>query len=357
MTITGINIEWLAVNEAPRQREPFMGQSLVALDDSGKSLIASRIVSAISLGGHCVTVVPRNDSANSVFDMTTSMLDVNEDDFISISHRLTKKLNDEQRKVATKDGVAIFMRGNCLLDEEQVRFISIIKAEPDKGLHKTVRGDSINLQVIDNMFLGHSQRLLKMSFFIEENKPNTISRPRSKDDFSVRVYDHTMQNSSNGEAARYFYHSFLDCDLPEDAPRLTAKFYESISEIIRGIETESFGIELADKIAYKHQLTAYMQNQETMINPVEFARICFPESLRAYFINKCREENLINSFSKDISLIQRKLNKQSIKIRSKDHYGVLIVASAEDMRKYVDVGKTDNEGWTNLRILGNVEQY
>jgi hypothetical protein len=195
--------------------------------------------------------------------------------------------------------------------------------------------------------LGDSQRLIKIAFFIEESGPDSESAGgRLPEDFSVKVFDHLMQSSGNGDAAAYFYGSFLKCKLSNNAARQSKQFFEVVHSFI-----DKMPVSQADRVAYKGDLISYFcQNRET-IEPRTFAREVLPEAHQVAFVKRCRDEGIGQAFSKELDMIKGKLRRQSLKFSS----NVTLYAPSDVFRDAVKIIGTSEDGWTELKIRGSIE--
>ncbi|MDR2034264.1 MAG: nucleoid-associated protein [Helicobacteraceae bacterium] len=349
MSITDIQIERLIAHEAPKacdSRTPVRSDSLITLDTEGRRLMSERLNEALALGSHCVDVTVSDNTVECSFNLIASMLNATGDDFIERSKTLADRLTSAQRQGSIKAGVAIFIQGECINDnEDPTRFITVIKAETDRGFRQNVTGDGITLDLIDNMLMSSSQRLLKIGFFVEETK-RLIKEQHYPDDFSIKVYDHAMQKSVSGNAATYFCVSFLGCRPAENAKRKTKEFFEMTLEIVRSWTD----MDSITKVNTRSNLTAYMRSNETIINPIEFARNYIPQSHQDRYIQECRDKNIAESITKDVSLIKARIKKTSIKFSSQ----VTIVAPPDIFSDSVHIDAVEQE-WTMVRIRGIAE--
>jgi len=241
----------------------------------------------------------------------------------------------------------MFVQGTCSADGRPSRFLAIIKADSDQALYKRVSGESITLTYVSDMLLGESQRLIKIAFFIEEaGRDGESAGGRQPEDFSVKVFDHLMQTSGNGDAAAYFYSTFLKCKLSHNAARQTKQFYEVVRSFI-----EEMPVSQAKRVAYHGDLISYFRQNRATLEPRTFARDVLPEAQQDAFVKKCREEGITQAFSKELALVKGKLQRQSVKFSS----NVTLYAPSEVFRDAVKIIGTSDDGWTELKIRGSIE--
>jgi hypothetical protein len=352
MNITNVDITRVIAHEVVRasritERPPVLSDNLVDLNESGKALVGTRLVNTVASGSHCVDVTVDDGSAGSPFDRATAMLDADDEGFVANSKLLAGALSKSQTAGPIKSGSAMFVQGTCSADGTASRFLAIIKADSDQALYKGVSGEIITLTYVSDMLLGESQRLFKIAFLIEDTRRSgTSSAGRQPDDFSVKVFDHLMQTSGNGDAAAYFYSTFLRCKLSLNAARQTKQFYGVVRSFI-----EEMPISQVERVAYHGDLISYLRQNRETLEPRTFAQDVLPQAHRDAFVRKCREEGIIQAFSKDLDLVKGKLRRQSVKFSS----NVTLYAPSEVFQDAVKIIGTSQDGWTELKIRGSIE--
>lgn len=352
MNITNVEITRVIAHEVVRasliaERPPVLSDVLVVLDEKGKTLVARRLVDTVASGSHCVDVTVDDSSAGSPFDKATAMLDVDDDGFVANSKHLAGSLSTSQAAGSIKAGSAIFVQGTCSADSRQSRFLAIIKADSDQALYKGVKGDTITLTYVSDMLLGESQRLIKIAFFIEDAVcDNDFAAVRQPDDFSVKVFDHLMQKSGDGDAAVYFYSTFLKCKLSHNAARQTKRFHDLTRSYIDAIPVSQ-----TERVAYHGDLISYFRRNTVTLEPRTFAQDVLPPAHQDAFIRMCREEGIDQAFSKNLDLLKGKLRRQSVKFSS----DVTVYASSDVFRDAVKIIGISDDGWTELKIRGTIE--
>lgn len=332
------------------ERPPVFSDEILTLDQKGNDLIGKRLTSAIASGSHSVDVTVADATKGSPFDHVVSLLEQDNEEFISNSKHLANSLSLAQTTGTIKSGTAIFIQGKCVADGKESRFIAVIKADSDQGFYKNIDADNhITLTYVSDMLLGESQRLIKIGFFLEEEKPDPVflqdGVERKPEEFSIKIFDHALQNSSDGNAARYFYGTFLKCRQAENAARKTKEFFEVAKDYINNLD-----ISQEEKVDLRGDLISYMRGNKAVIEPRTFAKEILPENLQDIFLNICLESRISDAFIKDTSLIKRKLKRQSIKFTSQ----VIMYATPEVFRESIKIGDV-KDGWTEVRIKGLIE--
>lgn len=355
MNIANLEIERVIVHEVVRasefnERPPILSDRLIPLDGHGKELVGKRLVSTVASGSHCVDVTVDDATAGSPFDHATTMLDAKDTAFVEASQHLAKSLSTAQTAGPIKSGSAIFVQGTCSAEGQQSRFLAIIKADSDQGFYKQVKDDQVILNYVSDMVLGESQRLIKIAFFIEDHEPDPLdegaSSLRRPEEFSVKVFDHMMQNSGEGNAAIYFYSTFLKCRLADNAARNTKIFYQTAREFINQMKVAQ-----EEKVEFYGDLVAYLRGNRATLEPRTFARDVLPQAHHDPFIKKCREMGLTQAFTKNLDLLKRKLSRQSVKFSS----NVTLYAPPDVFRESVKISNASIDGWTELKIRGTIE--
>jgi hypothetical protein len=352
MNITNIEITRVIAHEVVRtsqiaERPPILSDDLVVLNDKGKTLVGKRLIDTIASGSHCVDVTVDDSGTGSPFDKATAMLDADDNQFVTYSKHLAHSLSTAQTAGPIKSGSAIFVEGTCSADGNPSRFLAIIKADSDQALYKGVSGENITLTYVSDMLLGESQRLIKIAFFIEEEgRDGDPTTGRQPEDFSIKIFDHLMQTSGNGDAATYFYSTFLKCKLSHNAARQTKQFYELVRSFI-----EEMPISQVERVEYHGDLISYFRQNRATLEPRTFAQDVLPTAQRDAFMQKCREAGITQAFSKELDLLKGKLRRQSVKFSS----NVTLYAPSEVFRNAVKIGDTSEDGWTELKIHGSIE--
>jgi hypothetical protein len=352
MNIANIEIIRIIAHEAVRasqiaERPPLLSDDLVTLDAKGKSLVGKRLIDTVASGSHCVDVTVEDATVGSPFEKTSAMLDLDDDEFVANSKHLANSLSSAQTAGPIKSGSAMFVQGTCAADGRPSRFIAIIKADSDQALSKRVKGESITLTYVNDMLLGESQRLIKIAFFIEEAAPDgQSSASRHPDDFQVKVFDHLMQTAGNGDAATYFYRTFLKCKLAHNAARQTKQFFDVARAFI-----DEMPVSQADRVDYRGDLISYFRQNRATLESRTFAQDVLPQNHQDAFVRKCREAGITQAISKELDLVKGKLRRQSLKFSS----NVTLYAPSEIFRDAVKITGISDDGWTELKIRGSIE--
>ena len=352
MNIANVEITRVIAHEVVRasqitERPPVLSDILIVLENRGKALVGRRLVDTVASGSHCVDVTVDDFTAGSPFDKATAMLDDDDTGFVANSKHLAGSLSTAQTAGAIKSGSAIFVQGTCSADGNASRFVAIIKADSDQALYKRVNDEGITLTFVNDMLLGESQRLIKIAFFIEDaDREDASPVVRRPEDFSVKVFDHLMHTSGDGDAAAYFYSTFLKCRLSHNAARQTKQFFEVVRSFI-----DEIPVSQADRVAFQGDLISYFRQNKATLEPRTFAQDVLPQAYQDAFVRKCRDAVITQAISKDLELVKGKLRRQSVKFSS----NVTLYAPSEVFRDSVKITGTSEDGWTSVKILGTIE--
>ena len=329
-----------------QSRQPMLSNELVEIEPNGQNLVSKRLVDTMGSGSHCVDVTVDISDVGSPFERATSMLDCSDEEFVRTSQSLAQALSQAQTSGSIKAGSALFVQGTCVVDGDPARFIAIIKADPGEGLFLRQIKGKMTLTHVNNMLLGESQRMLKVALFMEDSSPEEPDGARTPDEFSIKVFDHLLQNSGERSAATYFYGTFLKCCLAANAPQQTKKFYETAKKFIAESQLPQ-----GEKVELEGDLIAYLRSNDTQIIEVQtFARNVLPEQMQDTFINRCVDSGITEAISKDNSLLKGKLRRRSLKYDS----NVTLYAPPDVFSEAVRIEKSDEEGWTRLKIRGSI---
>jgi hypothetical protein len=343
-----ITHEVVRANMLESDRPPILSNEIFVLDAKGNMLVERRLVDSVSSGSHSVEVIVEDPSTNSPFDKISSLLGLEDTQFIIRTKELADDLSHAQTSGAIKRGSIIFLHGTCDSEGRNLRFIAIVKADSDQAFIKQIDENGvITLDFVNDILLGESQRLIKVAFFLEERRVENIDQLRDPSNFSIVVFDHMLQNRGTANAAAYFYKTFLKCRLAENSSRLTKVFFETTKKFINKINVEQ-----EEKLELHSSLVSYLRNNRTTINPRDYAQDSLPVGFQDEYIRECEESSLDRTISKDLGLIKGRLKRQSIRFDSK----VIVTASTENIKDSVQITGTTEDGWTELKIKGRVER-
>ena len=350
LSITRVAVHEVLTNSEFDSRDSLTSDHILDLNDQGEQLICERLADCLGSKSHCVDLTVERASEGSVFQRSVRLLKERSKGFIGETVLLAADLSRAQTIGSIKAGLAVFMQGTGWDGEEQLRWVCIMKADPDKALVKTVKKGSIDLEFVSDLIMGAQQRLLKVAFIVEQVEDSSSDDLRDSKDFSVKVYDHLMSNTGRGTAARYFYSGFLGCKLAENAAKRTRDFYEETKRFI-----DSMGLSPRKKVDLRGHLVSYLKSEKSRISVSEFAETYLSSERRNAYQASMKEQGIPDTaISKDTSLVKSRLRKQTLRFSS----SIMMFASPEAIKNSINIGKVEvlkGEKWTNLKIKGELE--
>lgn len=330
------------------EHPPILSDTLVVLDQRGQDLVGTRLVETIASGSHCIDVAVETDGDGSAFDKLTKMIDCSDRAFVRLSQELAQALSRAQTAGPIKSGSAIFVQGTCAADADRCRFMAVIKADSDQALQKRVKGDNITLTFVNDMLLGESQRLVKIAILIEQPIPDDSDETvqRSPEHFRIKVFDHLLQQSSESQAAAYFYKTFLGCRQAHTAAVDTKLFFDLASELIDQLPIAPY-----EKVNLRGDLISHLRSNRGTLEARTFAKEVLPPKHQTAFVEKCKQAGFRHAITKDASLIKGKLRHQSLKFSSQ----ITLFGSPEAIKESVRIVGDAGDGWTDVQIRGSLE--
>lgn len=341
--------EVLTATEA-HTKNPRHANSLVDISEDGQDLICQRLAEAIGNASHCEEMVPSNSGEGSAFQKVAALFSERADAFVSKTGELADRLTEVQVAGSIKAGIGVFLQGTGDFEGRKVRWLALIKADPDRALMTDTNGPKITLSYVANLILGAQQRLLKVAFFVELSAKTSGTKLHEPTDFSIKIYDHLLSNTGRGSSAAYFYSLFLGLKPADNSAKLCRIFYETTREFTDGISNTD-----TDKAIFRGHIVSYLRREKSRISVREFAENYLPDKFHAAYKRKMRAAKFpSHTVARDVSLIKNKLNRHSFKFTSK----IVITGSADDFEKSVQLEGTvlkGEEEWTKLSIKGKLE--
>lgn len=333
-----------------RKRKPNHSVETIELDDDGKELICERLVASIGSDSHSEEMLVSNSGNDVPFQLIAKLLEEKDKGYISTTAGLADRLSDAQTMGSIKAGLGVFLQGIGDKEGETLRWIAIIKADPDRGFVKEIVGKKISLRFVADLVMGAQQRMLKVAFFVEDVRESKDTSHRDSSDFTIKVYDHLLSNSGRGTSALYFYASFLGLKPAENSAKVCRDFYEKTREL-----TDELSNDDEEKLTYRSHLVSYLRSEKDQISAKEFADTYLPQRHRLAYMRKMKAAKFPDhAVRKDIRLIKTRLKKQSLKFTSK----IVIAGSSEAIQKSVVLGQIvqlNEEDWTEVKIKGRLE--
>jgi len=324
--------------------KPFLSKSLITLSPAFKSIISSRIVAAIGSDSHCVEMEMVDTSPGNTSVLGKNLIHSDEN-FISYSHVLTKKLSSAQQVSRNiPGGLVLFFTGT--VNNQNYKFWGVLKAEKLDGLNAKQNGDSIELELVDDLFLTPQTKMYKIGLFVEESYLDEDSGQQIEYE-RIFIFDQNMTTDESKAPAIYFHRTFLGARFAPTNKKLTRDFYSSAREFINS----SNQIDPEDKPVFIDDLKSYLRGTQPTFHVRDFAEQYFEDlELVENFCSAMSSKGIPDiSVAKDISYIKTKLKRRSLGFSN----SIKIIGNADTFGDNVVVGEFV-EGFTEIKIRGEL---
>ena len=323
---------------------PKISRAFTKLDVSGQATLQDRIVGAIGKDLSSIEMFLNEVGPDSVYEICNEIIEADDNSFMDGSSKLAEKLAVSQLYRNIPGGTLVVFTG--LVGSDNKDYVGIIKAELHSGFNLQEKSNSLLLQFLAELLLTPQQKLYKIALLINNSKTDQ-AKLRSPGDFTVLVYDHLIKNNNAGEAAQYFYESFLGCGFSPTAKMLTSDFYRFTKEFI-----DTLDIEGEDKVDMNTYLYTYLKgDQNKVIRVAEYAKNYLPIELRdPYQQFMTKKDFPTNAVPKDLAYLKSKLRRRQLKFTS----DVKINAPMDNFGELVKIRERE-EGRTIIAIEGHVE--
>lgn len=324
-------------------KAPLCSNELTQLDAQGLNTLQQRIIDAIGNESYSIEMVINDVKDDSVFNITTKLLDSDRNKFIAHSKLLPQKLADAQLSRRIPGGVLVVFKGT--IGSARNRFLGIIKAEIHGGFSKERRNKALIMNYLASLLLTPQQKLYKIALYIEKQKGIKDYLPEH---FSVYVYDHNLTKRETRQAAQYFYDSFLGCVYSPSDKFLTADFYYKTKDFINELD-----ISEEDSLDLNTSLYAYLKlSHNEVVDINSFADQYLDEKIKDEYVEHMHSAGIPDrAFSKDLAYIKSKLRRRNLKFSS----NVKISAPSAEFNELVNIIES-KDGHTIVAIKGNVEK-
>jgi len=280
--------------------------SLLKFRKLEKEILIKRILEALTSTTKTFQLDYEDKSTDSVYSLMTKVKKQTDKEFIVSSASLAEELAYAHFRTKIPGGYCLI--GNGLTKNNEF-FFFVIKAE----LQEVFNVHNNELTLIKDVFLSPAKVFIKIGFFLESGS-NFI--PFMYDDqFSLQKKDLT----------EYFYGTFLGLTTDRNDKLKSKNFYEDTKSFI-----ETNIDDVHDRIGLLKALNVlYRENTTGLISAREFSDNYFEGELKTKFEKKIVEEKYPISFTKDISLVENRLELQRISIPLS--YSMSIVGSTSEL--------------------------
>lgn len=264
---------------------------LLDFGKADKAILIKRITEALTNTTKTFQLDYEDKSDNSVFAIMEKYKTLTADEFIKHSISLADNLAYAHFRTKIPGGYALFGDG---LTSKDKTFFFIIKAE----LQEVFSIQNNKLKLIEDVFLSPAKDFYKIGFFVESG--SSFIPFMYDDQFSLQKKDLT----------EYFYGKFLGLTTDKNDKLKAKNFYEDTRDFIeRNVDN------FQDKIGLLKSLKVlYREDTSGIISPKDFANNYFEGDLKYKYEKTVIQDKFPHSFTKDISLIENRLELQRVSI-------------------------------------------
>lgn len=285
----------------------------LVFSDQEKGILIGRLHDALSNSKKTFKLSYEDKSKDSIYYLLHNNLLSTDDEFVEETKMLADSLAGSHFRTKIPGGYCLIGEGNTASKQH---FFFIIKAELQEVF--TIQGN--NLQIVKDVFLSPAKDFYKIGFFIIDDSEYV---PFMYDDqFSLQKKDLT----------EYFYGKFMGLTTDKNDSLKSKNFFEDTKTFIQENVPNA-----KDQIGLIRALTTlYREDTSGIISPLKFAEDYFEGPLKAKF-DKIVEKKYPQPFTKDITLIDNRLNLQRISIPLS--YSLSLVGDANALEQ-VDIYDT-----------------
>jgi hypothetical protein len=277
-----------------------LAESILSLSEPVISTLKNRISQALQKESRAFDAAIANISPGSFYDLSTSLWASSTQEFIEISGRLAALLAEAQRRIIIPESYLIIIKGVL----NRLNFTLVIKAELHEALFENRTDGHITIELIERVFLSPANKLYKIGLIYNSTNPDPDAAGPNHDNCCL-LYDDN--NNLIGDPAEYFYRDFLGFDPSNDARLKTKQFYKRLVDYVQSDITEgNLKQDLFNAIE-----TVFYADQTALIDPIGFMETYIPEGCKSKYVDKILS-HYTRPFIKDVSLIQRSVNKKRI---------------------------------------------
>lgn len=320
--------------------QTILSENLLNPDENIIYTILERLSAAVEKKSKAFELVIGDVHDSSFFGYAHELPDLNNEEFIVSSQKITQIIADAQISSRIPGGYLIIM--DCIMSAAGKKVIIAIKAEQQDALTYV----NNELHLLENVFMSPYQKLFKFGLIYEMEEHQKAELEEGveypNDTWSCILYDDQFRPDS--KPAEYFYKDFLGFSIDNNPSIQTKKFYD---------KTENFIKNYYDDFEEKKQLIDRLNDDllnETLteIDPKSFAENNFSrkKELEELYNNEV-VDYLPYSIPKDNQLIRSNLNSKKINFPS----NIKLSGPSDSMDTNVEI-ITSNDQLNNL----NVEQ-
>jgi len=326
---------------------PSYGSQVSSLATDAMDALCDRIVSATGSQSQSMDMTIATHGADSALSVAHDLLAATDDaTFITASKKVADLLTSAQLSRNIPGGVLAVFNGTAGYPQRPV--VGFIKAEIHGGF---TRGANLNISYLKSLFMTPQTKLYKIGMFAYDGGP---ARPLPEG-WTASVYDNQMSATNRDGAAQYFFEGFLGLELPQNASRLTRKFWEGTTNFIQNATVDE-----ETKSDLLTGLFSYLKVDQTPnVEVAGFANTYLAQSLRDdYAAHMAKEGFPSNAVPKDLSELEGKLKRRRVRF-SRD---VILTAPAAAFKDLVDIETfasphgSATSTWTRITIRDQIRE-
>jgi hypothetical protein len=267
--------------------------------------------------------------------------------FINDSQRLPIKLANAQVAKNLPGGVVVVFSGT--VGAMSSPYVGVIKAETQSGFQR--QADAVNF--FSDLFLTPAIKLYKIGMFVREGAAG-LTLPEG---WRAHVYDSEMSIGNREGAARYFFGTFLGCEIPVNSAALTKAFFEHTKDFIA-----SMPVTPEKKNDLLTSLYTYLKVDTTpTITVNDFSTTFIPVDARDGYQKFMSDKKVpLTAIQKDIAALGTSLRLRKVGFRN----NIKLTAPPEVFKEMFEIKTIPHDGakpgqpshWTIITIKDQISE-
>jgi len=287
-----------------------------------KAILIVRLQEALQNQKKTFQLDYEDKSEDSIYDFLNNQYPVSEKKFISYTQTLSEDLASAHFRTKIPGGYCLIGEGKT---SKGYDCFFVVKAE----LQEVFEIDGTNLKLIKDVFLSPAKDFYKVAFFIR--KSSKFIPFMYDDQFSMQKKDLT----------EYFYGQFLGLTTDKNDSLKSKNFFDDtklfIDNNINNVK-DRFGLLKALKVLYREETSG-------LISAKNFSDNYFEGKLKTKY-EKLINEKYPRAFTRDVSLIDKKLDMERISIPLS--YSLSLVGNVNSMDDVEIVNEPDADAYERL---------
>lgn len=324
---------------------PLYGAQLIALPPEAMEMFKERVVDAMGAVSQSMEMEIAEAGPESAVAIALSLVGTSDATFVADSMKFADKLANAQLAKNLPGGKLVVFSGT--IGATPRPFVAVIKAEKQSGFRE--RGTA--LEFFKDLFLTPASKLYKIGFFVQMAAGQTLPQG-----WTAHVYDSQMTTQNREGAAKYFFGTFLGCQIPQNSAHLTRVFFDHTRTFIRSLPVEP---EVRDDLLTS--LYTYLKVDQTpTIQVNNFSTAYLPTEARDDYTSFMQGKNFpLNAVQKDISEVGSQLRKRRVRFSG----SIELSAPPESFKELIIMETVKAEGaapgqpgqWTIITIKDRIQ--